>query len=194
VNEFRKFIENYTPVSDQEWCVIYPCFKRREVKKNEFILLEGFVCKHLYFLETGLLRYFFTKDGNEVTKFFTNAPYCFTSQASYNSKKPAKENIQALEHSIVWEITVEKSDNLFALDCWTIFARKIIQEVQFFAEEILEEIQSETAEQRYKKMVHIDALLANRIPLKHLASYLGIAPQSLSRIRKKLAEKSKKLT
>ena len=66
------------------------------------------------------------------------------------------------------------------------FARKILQEVQFFTEEILEEIQTETAEFRYKKMLENDSNFANRIPLKYLASYFGIAPQSLSRIRKKV--------
>jgi hypothetical protein len=75
---------------------------------------------------------------------------------------------------------------LYRLKSWTDFARKIIQEVQFFTEEILEELQTETAELRYKKMLQNSPALLQRIPLKHLASYLGIAPQSLSRIRKKM--------
>jgi CRP-like cAMP-binding protein len=154
-------------------------------------LQEGEICKYLYFLETGLLRFFINKDGNEITKFFTNAPYCFTSQVSFNNEKPATENIQAIEKSIIWQITLQQTNELFELKSWSTFARKIIQEVQFFTEEILEEIQSETAEFRYEKMLKNDAELTNRIPLKYLASFLGIAPQSLSRIRKKLVEKDK---
>ena len=160
-------------------------------KKNEIILKEGDVCKHLYFLETGLLRYFLNKDGNDVTKFFTVAPYCFTSQFSFNSEKPATENIQALEKSIIWQITLKQSNELFELKSWTIFARKIIQEVQFYTEEILEEIQTETAESRYEKMLKNNPELINRVALKHLASYFGVAPQSLSRIRKKLVTQKK---
>lgn len=189
--EFRKFIENYTSVSELEWQTISKCFERKTLQKNEIILKEGEVCKYLYFLENGLLRYFINKDGNDITKFFTFAPYCFTSQFSFNSEKPATENIQALEKSIIWQITFKQSNELFELKSWTIFARKIIQEVQFYTEEILEEIQTETAESRYQKMLKNDIEITNRIPLKHLASFLGIAPQSLSRIRKKLVTKEK---
>ena len=121
-----------------------------------------------------------------MTKFFTIAPYCFTSQVSFNQEKPATENIQAIEKSVVWQLTLQQSNTLFELKSWSTFARKILQEVQFFTEEILEEIQTETAEFRYKKMIENDPQLANRIPLKYLASYFGIAPQSLSRIRKKV--------
>jgi hypothetical protein len=80
---------------------------------------------------------------------------------------------------------------LYRLKSWTEFARKIIQEVQFFTEEILEALQTETAEQRYEKMLKNNPMLLQSLPLKHLASYLGIAPQSLSRIRKKMTDKTK---
>ncbi len=189
--EFKKFIENYTSISEFDWEIISKCFECREIEKNEIILQEGEVCKHLYFLEMGLLRYFINKDGNEITKFFTDAPYCFTSQVSFNNEKPATENIQAIEKSVIWQITLKQTNELFELKSWSTFARKIIQEVQYFTEEILEEIQTETAEFRYKKMLKNDGKLTNRIPLKYLASFLGIAPQSLSRIRKKLIEEQR---
>ena len=151
VLEFRKFIENYVLVSQSDWETISNCFERKEVEKNQIILNEGEICKHLYFLELGLMRYFINKEGNEITKFFTNAPYCFTSQVSFNNEKPATENIQAIEKSVIWQISFQDSNKLFELESWTIFARKITQEVQYFTEQILEEIQSETAEFRYEK-------------------------------------------
>jgi len=92
------------------------------------------------------------------------------------------------------QISYEQTNDLYRLKSWTDFARKIIQEVQFFTEEILEELQTETAELRYEKMLKNRPTLLQRIPLKHLASYLGIAPQSLSRIRKKLSAQKLKLT
>ena len=107
--EFRKFIENYTPISDEDWQIIAQCLEFKVFEKNEIILNEGEICKHLYFLESGLLRYYLNKDGNEVTKFFTIAPYCFTSQVSFNQEKPATENIQAIEKSVVWQLTLQQS-------------------------------------------------------------------------------------
>lgn len=182
---FKRFVKKYQAISDQDWAEIEQCFRLRKVLKNELILEEGKICRNLYFLESGLLRYFLLKDGVEVTKFFTIAPYCFTSQTSFNSKTPAKESIQAIEDSIIWETTFEENNKLLELKSWNLFARKLTQEVQFFTEEILEELQTETAENRYLKMLKTQGDLLQRIPLKYLASYFGIAPQSLSRIRKK---------
>ncbi|MEM6319705.1 MAG: Crp/Fnr family transcriptional regulator [Bacteroidota bacterium] len=185
---FRNFVEQYQLIPNKDWAKISNSFRRREVSKNEFLLKEGKVCRHLYFLEKGLLRYFILKNGIEVTKFFTIAPYCFTSQASFNTNTPSKENIQAIEKSVIWETTYEQNYKLLELKSWNLFARKITQEVQFFTEEILEELQSETAQNRYIKMLNNQGELLQRIPQKVLASYLGIAPQSLSRIRRKYAK------
>jgi CRP-like cAMP-binding protein len=186
---FRQFIENYTTISDQDWVAISACFKQRTYEKDQILLAEGKICRCLYFIESGLLRYFIYKDGKDITKFFTEAPYCFTSQVSFTSEKPANENIQAIEKSIVWEISLKQANDLLELKSWSTFIRKLIQEVQFYTEGILQEIQTETAENRYLKMLEKQPELVQRIPLKHLASYFGIAPQSLSRIRKKIISK-----
>ncbi len=183
---FRQFIDNYTILSDKDWKQISVCFEKRIIEKDEILLQEGKICKHLYFIESGLLRYFINKDGNDITKFFTEAPYCFTSQVNFTAEKPATENIQAIEKSIVWQITLKQANELLELKSWNTFVRKLIQEVQSYTEEILQEIQTETAENRYKKMIETNPQSLQRVPLKYLASYFGIAPQSLSRIRKKI--------
>jgi CRP-like cAMP-binding protein len=188
LNSFRNFIERYADVTDKDWEIISTCFEQRFFEKDEIILMEGKICRHLYFLENGLLRYYINKDGNEITKFFTEAPYCFTSQVSFTDQKPATENIQAIERSIVWQTTLVKANEMLQLKSWNTFIRKLIQEVQYFTEGILEEIQTETAENRYKNMLKKEPEFLQRIPLKYLASYFGIAPQSLSRIRKKISE------
>lgn len=187
LNLFKQFIENYTTVSDKDWEQIAACFEKRIVEKDAILLQEGKICRHLHFIENGLLRYFITKDGNDITKFFTEAPYCFTSQLSFTAEKPATENIQAIENSIIWQTTLKQANELLELKSWNTFVRKLIQEVQYYTEAILQEIQTETAENRYKKMISTNPQLLQRIPLKYLASYFGIAPQSLSRIRKKMA-------
>ena len=83
-------------------------------------------------------------------------------------------------------MTFEDTYRLLKITNWSNFIRELIQEVQSFTEEILEELQTETAEIRYRKMLESNNNLLQRVPLKHLASYLGIAPQSLSRIRKNI--------
>ncbi|PQJ09094.1 Crp/Fnr family transcriptional regulator [Flavipsychrobacter stenotrophus] len=191
MNQFRAFIQNYTSLPDSEWAAILSCMEERVVKKNEILLHEGKVCRYLYFVESGLLRFFINKDGSDITKFFTLAPYCFTSQVSFTTEQAAKENIQAIEPSVIWQITLAQANALLELRSWNTFIRKLIQEVQQYTEEILQEIQTETAELRYERMLVTHSPLLQRVPLKYLASYLGIAPQSLSRIRKKLVAPSK---
>ena len=188
MHPLRQFILQYTPVPEPAWQAISKCLVRRELKRESLLLEEGKTCKHLYFLEKGLLRFFVWKDGLDITKYFTDVPYVFTSQKSFNQQVPAQESIATLEDSIIWKMSYEDAQHLLELKSWSTFIRLLVQEVQTYTEEILEALQTQTAEQRYKLLLQQDAELVQRVSLKHLASYLGIAPQSLSRIRKKMQQ------
>jgi CRP-like cAMP-binding protein len=181
----RKFIENYTKLPDSDWQIIQQAFVRREFAKNEILVEEGQVCKYFYFLEKGLVRYFINSDGNDVTKFFTTAPYCFTSKNSFRNQIAADESIQALDDLVIWQTTFKQANELLELKSWGEFVRKFLHEVQNHFEEELMEVKSKTAEQRYFMLLEKHPAEVDKIPLKYLSSYLGIAPQSLSRIRKK---------
>jgi CRP/FNR family transcriptional regulator, anaerobic regulatory protein len=189
MHPFRPFIQNYTPLSNADWASVEKHLVRMEVKKETILLQEGKICRHLYFLESGLLRFFTLKNGNDITKYFTDIPYCFTSIKSFENQIPATENIETLEDTILWAMTYESVQSLQNLPAWSTFTRKLVQEVQVYTDEIWEDLQSETAENRYKKMLFENDPLLQRVPLKHIASYLGIAPQSLSRIRKSVLTK-----
>lgn len=186
MQNIKPFLQRYTALPESDWQAIAACFSQRILPKGALLLEEGKICKHLYFIESGLLRFFTWKDGADITKFFTEAPYLFTSQQSFTNLAPTRESIEALEDSLLWQMSCEDANRLLALSSWNTFVRKLIQEVQYLTEEILSEIQTETAENRYRKMMAENPELLQRVPLRHLASYLGIAPQSLSRIRKNL--------
>ncbi|GAB3641771.1 Crp/Fnr family transcriptional regulator [Spirosoma arcticum] len=186
MHPLRQFINNYTSLSNADWGSVEACLVRQEVPKGTLILSEGKICRYLYFLESGLLRFFILKDGGEVTKYFTDVPYVFTSQKSFASQQPARESIEALEDSVLWQMTYGDAYRLLETDAWNTFIRKLIQEVQTYTEDILEALQTETAEDRYRTMLTAQPSLIQRVPLKYLASYFGIAPQSLSRIRKNI--------
>lgn len=191
MHPFQKFIQHYVTLSTENWKSIESCLTRQLIDKEALILEEGKICKHLYFLEQGLLRFFIYKDGNDITKYFTDTPYCFTSQKSFTTQQPSKESIETLESSIIWQMTYQDAYKLLSILAWSEFIRKLLQEVQEYTEEILETLQTETAEQRYRNMLKENDQLLQRVPLKHLASYLGIAPQSLSRIRKNVLQKQR---
>jgi len=182
----KQFIQNYTDLPDDDWIIISNAFERKEFQKNELILEEGSVCRYFYFLEEGLIRFFLLNDGNDITKFFTVAPYCFTSNDSFRNQNQAVENIQALEKTVVWQITLKQANDLLELKSWNTFTRKFVHEVQSHIEELLMESKNETAENRYLNLLKKYPDLIQKIQLKHLSTFLGIAPQSMSRIRKKI--------
>ena len=186
LDSFKNFIEKYTVLPDNEWEIIKQVCEKKEFSKNEVFLKEGNVCRYFYFLETGLIRFFIYKDGNEITKMFTAAPNCFTSTSSFRNQVPANENLQSIERSVVWQIPCSKLEVLSKLNSWNTFIRKFVNEVQEFTEDFLMEVRTETAEERYKKLLNKYSDVVLRIPLKYLSSFLGIAPQSLSRIRKRM--------
>jgi len=188
---FRAFIETYIKLTDTEWHSIEPLFERREYKKNETILEEGKVCRNFYFLESGLIRFFYIVDGDDITKTFTIAPYCFTSKNSFRKQVAANECIQALDKTVVWQISFEQYKKLEALNSWNIFIRKLLNEIQEFSDKLFLETKTMTAEERYIKILaEYPRELVEKIPLKHLSTFLGVAPQSLSRIRKKISNDS----
>lgn len=186
MSKLRSFLQNYCIVPDNDWIIISELFKKKTIKKNEEIISAGKICKYSYFIEEGLFRNYILNDGNDITNFFIPAPYLLTSRNSFLNQVPASENFQAMENSVVWFITLEQSDKLMELKSWKLFIRKFSCEVNTYIEQQMLESKLITAESRYLKLLNEQPELVNRIPSKHLASYLGVAPQSLSRIRKKI--------
>lgn len=186
MHPFKKYIASFVSLNNTDWEEIEKCLTRNEHQTGDILLRQGKVCKKLYFLESGFLRFFvMDKNGEDVTKFFTEPPYCLTSQRSFTNETPSTDNIEVMEKSIVWEIKKEDAFALLKIPAWSEFVRKLIQEVQFYTEEILQELQNKTAEERYIALLEGNSIILQKAPLKYIASYLGIAPQSLSRIRKK---------
>ena len=189
MHPFQAYIGSYCDVNPKDWPKVAACLKPKDFKAGSLLLEEGQICRHVYFLESGFLRFFVWRDGLDKTKFFTSPPYCFTSQRSFTQQTPATENIEVLEDALIWQMYRKDAFRLLdQVPFWNTFVRKLVQEVQYYTEVLYEQIQNETAEQRYKKMVREGDELLQRVPLKHLASYLGIAPQSLSRIRKQIQQ------
>lgn len=187
---FRKFIEKYTTLTINEWMTIQQEFTRKEISKNELILEENKVCRSFSFIESGLLRYFYYEDGQDITKTFTIPPFCFTSRISFRNQTPAKENIQALEDSIIWQTSYKEYRELEKLNCWNIFIGKLLNEIDEFSELMMRQSKTMTQEERFQYITNNYAQsILQRIPQKHLATFLGIAPQSLSRIKKSLHQK-----
>ncbi len=162
------------------------CLVKKEFYKNDFLLSEAKICKELYFLEQGALRGFYNVDGKEITHWFGFESDFVTSFHSFITGEPSVENIQMLEYSICWSIDKETLEKLY--DSYPGIERlvRIAYEKYYIRlEERYVNSQFKTATQLYQELLSSNPNIINRVSLGHIASYLGISQETLSRIRSK---------
>lgn len=166
-------------------------FKPKRIARNQFLLTEGQVSDEYFFMRSGFLRAFaYDTDGNDVTtNFYVDNQVVFEVSSFFN-RTISKENIQALTDCEGWYITYAQLNMLFhSLQEFREFGRSVL--VKGFAAlkvRMLSMI-TETAEERYAHLLQNNPKLFEHVPLKYIASYLGITDSSLSRIRKELSKK-----
>lgn len=189
---FRHFVNARVSLSQAEWRRVESVMHPQQWQSGSLLLAAGQVCRYLYFLESGLLRFSEWSHEVEKTKFFAVPGEIFTSQISFSQQIPAKEQIEALLPSQTFCIGYEDQQALYdAIPAWSRLFRLVIQEVNGWMEALLLESQTRSAEERYRELLEEEGHWVGKVPLKYLASFLGIAPESLSRIRKKMLEQEK---
>ena len=180
-------IKNYFPISSDAQQALNNCFEKLVLPKNEFLVTERKVCKHLYFLEHGAIRGFYLLDGKEITHWFGFENDFVTSFHSFITEQPAIENIQLLEGCVLWSISKEKLTSLFNQYHEIERLVRIAYEKYYLRlEERFVNGQFKTAAELYENLLKRTPHILERVPLGMIASYLGISQETLSRIRSRL--------
>jgi CRP-like cAMP-binding protein len=160
------------------------CFTQITLNKNEFLLTQGNICRHLYFLEKGALRGFYNLDGKEITHWFGFEKDFVTSFHSFITGEAAVENIQLVESCTLWAIATETLTELFDQHHDLERLVRIAYEKYYIRlEERYVNAQFKTATERYEELIIQSPHIIERVPLGFIASYLGISQETLSRIR-----------
>lgn len=190
LSSLHTFIEEKITLTEKEWLFVAERLETVSINANTLLLREGQVCGHLYFVNKGLMRFFITtSDGKDTTKFFTPEHQLFTSQQSFSTQTPARENIEALEDAELLAISHAALQHIYNdVPKWHTLIRRVLQDVNGMTERIYMDNITITAEERYRRLLLDEPEIALRAPLKHIASYLGVTPESLSRIRKKISQ------
>jgi CRP-like cAMP-binding protein len=185
------FFRSSNLVSQEQAEEIAAQFFHKTIAKNEFHLRERQICDEYLFLEEGYMRAFaHDVNATEVTTTFYMPGQPVFEVSSFFNRTASKEAMQALTDCSGWYISYAQLNNLFHfMPAFRDFGRSVL--VKGFAalkERMLSQI-TETAEERYARLLHTTPQILQVAHLKHIASYLGITDTSLSRIRKEFAVK-----
>lgn len=158
----------------------------RKLKKGELLLQENQVSNEIVFIKKGVLRsYFFNHKGDEITNCFAFENEFMASFSSFITQNVAEENIQAIVDTEVQVISRESLEKLYALGIhWQEIGRKLTEMEYVTLQKRMISFQKLSGTQRYEELYKNHKKYLQLIPLQYLASYLGVTPRHLSRIRK----------
>jgi CRP/FNR family transcriptional regulator, anaerobic regulatory protein len=186
----KEVISSKVQIPDEDLERSFDYSRLSNYKKGDQILKAGDYCRFIGFLNKGLIVTTIISDGKEIACNFIYEGCFFTYTEGISQNTPSHKNFAALEDCEILMISKEKLPQIFALNpkFETLFTQLLAEELRNL---LLAEQQSRTQplETRYLNFLETIPDAFNRIPLKHIAGYLGIEPQSLSRLRKRLASK-----
>ncbi len=184
--DLKKFISRFVTLSDAELEEITGKFKSKVVKKNNYVLKEGDTCRDFVFVQKGCLRLYYVKDDIEVSVWFAFQHSSAIEIYSFISEKPSDYFLQAIEDSEVLYLPKTELKKLYQ------YQPKMQEMMRNFWEAVLLDVigrftalQKDSAEKRYLDLLNTTNYLET-IPQKYLASFIGVTPTSLSRIRKNI--------
>ena len=187
-NQIIDSIKSFVRLNKDEEAVFLAITHLKQLKKKEFLLQEGQICNKISFFNSGCARLFYNIEGveNTIQFFFENSWY--TDFDSFLTGRPTIENMQALEPCEV--VQIDKQDLYKLYNTHPVFDRvgRVLTEKAFLSLSSLNKmLTNEEPEERYLNLLKQRPELVERIPQHYIASYLGIKPESLSRIRKRIS-------
>ncbi len=187
MSKIKEFFSRISPLKDEYWNIFYSKLELRKFPKKSIILKQGEVENYLNFVESGIVRHYFERIENDITFDFTFEGTFYSSYKSFLTRKPSEYNIQALMDVELYSISFENLQKVYNEtpkgNMFGRFAAEGLYLIKFNRELSL---LTKTAEQRYLNLFKEHRKLIKEIPLKYIASYIGVTPQALSRIRRRV--------
>ncbi len=183
------FITKYIPLSEEEIAVINEQNLIRSFKKGDILLEEGSYSRDCFFVLKGCVRSYYLRDGEErTTEFYTENQTI--NPISYITKKPSEYYLACLEDCVISFGNEERNAQLMAkVPKLQSMVLQLTTDLIADSHVSLDDFKNLSPEMRYRKLLEVRPELFQRVPLQYIASYLGITPVSLSRMRKRIATK-----
>ena len=188
MNQLIATLRKLIKISMKEEVIINDLFKPLTLKPGEYFLEEGKLCRYVGFIERGLVRYYMNDNGIEKTLYFNKEGEFVSNYQSFLPWQVSDTSIQAIEDTDLQVINYENLQQLYSkISEGEKLGRLAIENVFVSSLQHLKSFYKDAPAERYQQFLRSYPDLAQRIPQYHIASYVGIKAQSLSRIRKRLA-------
>jgi len=185
-----KIFRQFTDFNDSELEIIMPYFENKEFKKKTILLNVGTVSNEVFYIINGCIRLYCEKGGDELSTYFFTENMFAGSYDSFIARKPSKVAIETLEECEVLILTHESQENLYKVfPKMNEFIRKALEARFVLLHDLFISYLLNSPEERYLTLLKERPELLQRIPQHQIASFLGITPVSLSRIRNRVAKK-----
>jgi len=190
LNIFRQQIEKYVVFNEAEWIVFQQHLNFRSLKKKQNLTQPGSVCNDISFIISGAVRYFYVKDGEEITGYFSFENEFVGSYKSFLTQLPGINYLQALEDTQLINISYQHLQQMLANPMLAYkmerFGRLIAEHYLICYEDRVASFINHTPEERYLQLLSTGQEILQRMPQHYIAHFLGITPVSLSRIRRRV--------
>ena len=184
VTPLEKAITAISPLSTQSKAAFLQAWKHWSVGKDYFLLREHTVSDYIYFIEKGIARIYYYKNGKEITEWIAMDEQFFLSITSFFQRTPTHLIIQTIEKSEVYGI--HHNDFMALAEQYhdvERLLRKMVTASLILSQVRMDSIQFETAHQRYDRLLKNTPEIIQRVPLSYISSFLGVTLETLSRIR-----------
>ena len=179
-----------TGFTDSELDIVLKYFEKKSIEKKTCLLKAGTTAKEVYFILSGCLRLFYEKEGEDISAYFFTEKMFAGAYDSFISQKPSRHSIETLEDCQVLAISYKAFQELFIeFPKMNEFVRKVLEERFISLHELYTSQILDSPEERYLNLQRERPELLNRIPQHQIATFLGITPVSLSRIRNRVTKK-----
>jgi len=187
MENFFLTVSQFTDLSAGSRQELSGCLKRLELPKGHILVRQNTVCDFVYFVDSGLTRTYYLKDGKDVTDWISNENSFASSIISFITRKPDRRIIELLEPSVLFSLHYKDLENLCSKhhDIENFF-RRLVSFGLVQLQQKFDDLHFSTALQRYRILIETHPTFIQRVPLGMIASYLGITQETLSRMRARL--------
>lgn len=190
MDKFKRFLKNISPITDKEFADTISYFTEQNLKKGDFFVRQGKVCKHIAFIVKGTLRTYYINDkAEDTTSCFCSENNLTTSYKSFILQQPSNLILQCIEDTQLLVIDYDNLQLLYSKSAvWQTIGRAVAEREYIVMEQYASVLSNETAKEKYLRLLKEQPNVLQKANIEDIASYLGVTRRTLSRIRQEISK------